>query len=896
MRFRPEYPGEFPTLGHEVLAWMTSMLAQPDREEYHPFLPTREQAEFILRFYELHPVTGKRVVRCGVISRPKGWGKSPFLSAIAIAEGLAPVVFDGWDSSGRPVGKPWSRVRTPIVQLLAVSEGQTRNAWIPLLEMIRQGPIWDAYPGIDPMETMVTLPSGRIEFRTSSAQSAEGNKPVFAVLDQALALDTPIPTPSGWTTMGALKTGDVVYGSNGPVRISEAKPASTEHDCYRVHFSDGTSVVASGGHLWASRRVSWPKKYDRVRTTEEMLDGYRYSIPAAPIQDRPDADLTVSPYLLGSWLGDGTRGKCEIAVAEDDLPALQTVLAADGVETHPRRYARVDGEIPAVNLSFSARAGYQGADRPEVAKRFAALPCYRDKHVPHEFLGGSAAQRLALLQGLMDSDGHVRQDGWCSFVNTNRDLAEAVVVLARSLGQVTSGVTVVEDSRYTGGVKFIVGFSPRLGVVPFRLPRKAARVRSSKRDWVTITSVEKVERVPVRCIAVDSKDHLFSFGESGFLTHNTESWTPRNGGTKLAAAVRRNAGKIGGTTIEAPNAFEPGADSVAEKTAQYFTEIKSGNAKESGLLYDHREGPETTDFEDRESIIDGLTLAYGDSASLPGGCRIHQPPCDGKVFPSGWVDLERIQQEIWDPGTTVSDAVRYYLNRAHAEADAFMTEFQWAAALAPEGTPEVTSDDPIVLGFDGSRHRKKGVTDATALVAMRVSDGLAFPVGIWEQPDTAEGRDWEPPEMEIEQTLDEFEKTHHVVGFYADPSLWESNVAAWEAKFGPRLKVGLKNHPIAWRTSQVRRTVGAVEALQNGILDGQVIHTGSAALTRHVLNARMRQTRSGLLMYKEFPDSARKIDAAYALMLANQARLDALAHGDLEKEKKRRRTAPRKIR
>lgn len=546
MRFKPAYPGEIPTLGYDILAWMTDMLAAPDREEYEPFMPTREQAEFILNYYQLHPVTGKRLIRRGVVSRPKGWGKSPFLGAIAIAEGLAPVRFDGWDANGRPVGRPWSRERTPIVQLMAVSEDQTRNAWTPLLEMIRQGPVYDEYPGLEPMDSQVNLPSGRIEFRTSSATSAEGNKPVFAILDQ------------------------------------------------------------------------------------------------------------------------------------------------------------------------------------------------------------------------------------------------------------------------------------------------------------------------------------------------TESWFPTNGGVKLAAAVRRNAGKIGGTTIEAPNAFEPGAGSVAEASAQYWAEIQQGNTKDTGLLYDHREWPETTNLEDAESIIDGLALAYGDSAELPGGCKIHEPACDGTNWPKGWVDLERIQQEIWDPSTLVSDAARFYGNKAHADADAFLTDFQWAQAEAPEDTLPVTARDPLVLGFDGSRHRKKGVTDATALVAMRVTDGLAWPVGVWEQPDTAAGRSWEPPEYEIEQVLREFMASHHVVGFYADPSLWESNVAGWEAEYGSRLKVGNRSHPIAWRTSQQRRTAENVEVLRNGVLDGQVIHTGDSALTRHVLNARLRQKSFGKLMYKEFPDSARKIDAAYALMLANAARIDALAHGDLE--------------
>lgn len=180
--------------------------------------------------------------------------------------------------------------------------------------------------------------------------------------------------------------------------------------------------------------------------------------------------------------------------------------------------------------------------------------------------------------------------------------------------------------------------------------------------------------------------------------------------------------------------------------------------------------------------------------------------------------------DLGDPATLVSDASRFYGNRAHADADALVTDWQWAAAEAPEDTPPVSPDDPVVLGFDGSRHRKKGVTDATVLIAQRVSDGFSWPVGIWEQPDTAAGRDWEPPEYEIEQTLDQFMGSHHVVGFYADPSLWESNVASWEAKYGDRLKIGPKSHRIAWRTNQLSRVAQGVELLMNNILTGELVH------------------------------------------------------------------------
>jgi hypothetical protein len=85
-------------------------------------------------------------------------GKSPLLAAMACAEALGPVVPDGWDADGQPVGKPWSEVRTPLVHIAAVSEQQTRNTWTPLLEMLRDGPACDEYPGLEPMDSFVALP------------------------------------------------------------------------------------------------------------------------------------------------------------------------------------------------------------------------------------------------------------------------------------------------------------------------------------------------------------------------------------------------------------------------------------------------------------------------------------------------------------------------------------------------------------------------------------------------------------------------------------------------------------------------------------------------------------------------------------------------------------------
>jgi hypothetical protein len=179
-------PGEVPTLGYYVLEWVETYLAAPSKPSYEPFIPTREQGEFTLRFYELDPVTGRRATKRGVLSRPRGWGKSPFLSALAIAEALADVVPAGWDAEGQPVGRPWADSITPWVVIAAATEAQTANSWAPLLEMLEgDAPVLDEYPGLEPMGSFVNLPGrGRIMPVTASATSIKGKPTVFTIMDQ----------------------------------------------------------------------------------------------------------------------------------------------------------------------------------------------------------------------------------------------------------------------------------------------------------------------------------------------------------------------------------------------------------------------------------------------------------------------------------------------------------------------------------------------------------------------------------------------------------------------------------------------------------------------------------------------------------------------------------------
>ena len=115
MPFKPQFEGDFPTLGYQAVDWIENYLTKPDVADYVPFRLYQEQIDFLAEFYRLDPLTGRRIYHRSVLSRPRGFGKSPLAAAMSAVEGMGPVRFDGWDADGQPVGKPWSLERTPPV-------------------------------------------------------------------------------------------------------------------------------------------------------------------------------------------------------------------------------------------------------------------------------------------------------------------------------------------------------------------------------------------------------------------------------------------------------------------------------------------------------------------------------------------------------------------------------------------------------------------------------------------------------------------------------------------------------------------------------------------------------------------------------------------------------------
>jgi hypothetical protein len=356
------------------------------------------------------------------------------------------------------------------------------------------------------------------------------------------------------------------------------------------------------------------------------------------------------------------------------------------------------------------------------------------------------------------------------------------------------------------------------------------------------------------------------------ILDQTEEWVSSNGGVRLAQTMRTNAAKVGGHTLETPNAFIPGQGSVAEASAAYFSKMLSGEARLHGLLYDHREAPPDTDLSDRDSLIGGLRYVYGCASADPRGCVLHG--CG-----PGWVDLEPVADMFWDLSNDVQMLRADYLNQITHATDSWVTQPDWAARLRLGR--EVSSTEPVVLGFDGSRGRVRGKADATALIGCCVEDGHLFEIRVWEQPSGPAGDGWLPPVLEVDASVRDVMKRFNVVGFYADPSGWTEQVARWESEYGRKLKVkAAPGSAVAvWPRGKDSRVLEMIRRLETAILAGEMTHDGSASLTRHVLNARRRAKPNGYLLYKAFPDSVDKIDAAYAAVMAWKARLDALASG-----------------
>jgi len=375
-------------------------------------------------------------------------------------------------------------------------------------------------------------------------------------LGKGLRLNEKVLTPRGWVENKDLTIGQEVVGKDGKAcKVVGIYPQGCIPN-YKITFNDGTEIITDGAHQWftktfkdranekqrkrfrptAGKRGQYKrakKEYGSVKTTEEIMQTLyhktaqgsklNHSIPMVePIQFTQEYNLPIAPYYLGVILGDGNI-------------------------TDSSRYE--------VDFIDSSNKEYLKTTFVDTDQRHSDT-----KFIPREYLYASLENRIALLQGLMDTDGHpgINSTG-AEYTTASPQLAEDVRELVLSLGGKTStstgvGSYVDEDGErimYKTKYRLHISFPEGIGFNPFRLPRKAANFGyCAANNWERfITDVVRVEDGETQCIAVDSPDNLF-VTKDYIVTHNTAVVTG-------ALAVLRNRGVITNgkqtTIVTAPN-------------------------------------------------------------------------------------------------------------------------------------------------------------------------------------------------------------------------------------------------------------------------------------------------------------------------------------------------------
>lgn len=413
------------------------------------------------------------------------------------------------------------------------------------------------YEKIDPymipiFETLSKLlPPGTLNQLMPKNANANGNGdttspirvlPLAYMRGIAQPLYGPIATPQGWKTMGDIKAGNMVIGSNGEaVRVIQVFPHK-DKKIYRVGFSDGSSVDCCNEHLWSTKTLSEKRhgKSFSAKNTEQISKSLRtrfgqknHEIPllSSPIQFETQ-EYPIDPYALGLLLGDGSLHEtASIKFTTADTELIDYL--AD--------------RLPNIAIKYAGKYDYRlvkTTNSPNWLKKavkkldlLGTKSC--SKFVPDIYKYNSSEVRIDMIRGLLDSDGciTVHRSGRrrINFYTISDSLAHDMIEMIQSLG----GIAYLRQKKYRGSTsKMIKGTHKWIktgeikyiwcvdiifdGCNLFRLSRKADifSQTESPRPKRFITSVEYIGNMNCQCIQIDSQDHLYVTGHS-VLTHNT---------------------------------------------------------------------------------------------------------------------------------------------------------------------------------------------------------------------------------------------------------------------------------------------------------------------------------------------------------------------------------------
>lgn len=320
---------------------------------------------------------------------------------------------------------------------------------------------------------------------------------------KALAFGSLVPTRHGMVKIEDLQPGDSVIGSDGKPTQVLAKRVWRDRPRYRVTTDDGHSVVVDANHEWEVR-LDRKRKAFTIRTTEWLANRTNPRKPLVRMVKTVgewNYLLPVAPYTLGVWLGDGTSSDGSVTLNADDAEQFVRHIEADGYE-------------------MRKQAKHLGWGVLGLVKQLRAADLLNNKHIPEEYFGANHYQRLALLQGLIDTDGYVAPHGQVEFCSTNERLARDTARLVHSLGvkaSVCEGRATVDGKDC--GPKYRVMFYMDSCA---RIDRKRANTKDGTKQPGRYLSFEKVENGDTCCIEVAAEDHLYLCSDAYILTHNSQ--------------------------------------------------------------------------------------------------------------------------------------------------------------------------------------------------------------------------------------------------------------------------------------------------------------------------------------------------------------------------------------
>lgn len=357
-------------------------------------------------------------------------------------------------------------------------------------------------------------------------------------LGKQLSLDTDLPTPDGFIKLSDLKEGGKLFDENGEIcTVTKLHPINISPESYKITFDDGTTIDACADHQWLTytQKDRNKGKSPTVKTTKEIIKTIKikagktfvnnHSIPCTKPLKYLEKLLPIDPYVLGCWLGDGESSCGAIECADEQI--LENIRAAGYSVNLSRSSIR---KSKSCRYRIGNLINFQGERKIGLLKKqLDELNLLNNKHIPEIYLHSSYEQRLALLQGLMDTDGSCGKEGSAEYTTIIPHLALQVSELIRSMGikcNINKNEAWLYDKRCSD--RYRINFTTQLPI--FRLSRKFNNLRMKKAQMARtqhryITNIRRIKSKPMRCITVDSPSHLFLITKSFIPTHNTMTST-----------------------------------------------------------------------------------------------------------------------------------------------------------------------------------------------------------------------------------------------------------------------------------------------------------------------------------------------------------------------------------